>query len=55
VHDLVGVAAGVTAAVAYAVDFKVVPKRASLGFQGTLSQRCLFAIYVNFALRLRRR
>jgi len=49
---VVGLAAGITAAVAYAVDFKVVPKRASPGFQATLSRPCLFATYAGFAVAL---
>ena len=45
-------AAGLTAAIAYNVDFGVVPTRLSPGFQSTLSQRCLYATYAGFGLAL---
>jgi hypothetical protein len=45
-------AASVTAAVAYVVDFHVVPRRLSPGFDVALSRRGLFATYAAFAIGL---
>jgi hypothetical protein len=48
----VAAAAGATAAIAYIVDYKIVPARVSPGFDVALSRRCLFATYAGFALAL---
>ena len=41
-----------TAAIAYVVDYHVVPKRLTPGFEGRLSNRSLFAIYAALAVSL---
>jgi hypothetical protein len=48
----VAAAAGLTAAIAYNVDFGVVPTRLSPGFQAKISRRCLYATYAGFAAAL---
>ena len=45
-------AAAVTAAFAATVDFRVVPKRLSPGFEARLSRAALVAVYAGFALGL---
>jgi hypothetical protein len=49
----VSAAAGATATLAYAVDYHVVPKRLTPGFEAHLSGRSMFYVYAAFATRIR--